>query len=281
MATHDDSTLPAQAIGRYRLVRRVGSGATGEVFLASDDSRGREVALKLHRPPGESGLPAFMQRFDAEVRVLAALRHPDIVEILDSGHWRGRPWLATAWLPGHELTRYTSPARLLPETIALEVAERVARALAHAHRQGVLHRDVKPANVRIHLTAGRVTLTDFGIARLGDAAQTDTGVVPGTPAYMAPEQLAGAPPDAGADVYGLGVTLFQLLAGHLPCETPSMGELLRRSAREPAPDLRELRPALPPALARLVARLIARERSRRERDAAAVAEALASVRRAL
>jgi eukaryotic-like serine/threonine-protein kinase len=274
----DAVLAPGAHVGPYRLVRRAGQGASGEVFLALDAGTGRAVALKvLAVATGEAGDPPS-HHFTAEARTLRALTHPDIVSVFDSGEWMRRPWMAMEWLPGHDLTRYTEPARLLPEVLVLEIAERLARALAFAHGKGVVHRDVKPGNVRIDLPNGRLKLADFGVARAEDAAQTRTGVVLGTPVYMAPEQLAGAAASASGDLYSLGVVIYELLTGRRPHESASMGELLRKVATEPAPDVRTLRPALPPALAAELARALARRPADRPADGSALADALARVR---
>jgi serine/threonine-protein kinase len=129
----------------------------------------------------------------------------------------------------------------------------VAEALAFAHAQGVVHRDVKPANVMIDAATGQVKVTDFGIARVTDSSRTRTGVVLGTPSYMSPEQLSGRRVDGRSDLYSLGVLLFQLLAGRLPHEAPTMAKLMYAIANTPAPDLRSLRPELPQELADAVA----------------------------
>ena len=180
-------------------------------------------------------------------------------------------------VPGSDLQRYTREPRLLPEPVVLRVLQRVAGGLAHAHAQGVLHRDLKPANVIVNWADDAVRIVDFGLARGLGPGHTVTGVVPGTPAYMAPEQLAGAAPDARADLYALGAMAFELLAGRRPHEAGTMGELLRRVAHEPAPDLLQLRPGITPALAALVARLLSRSRADRPADAAALADELAAL----
>jgi eukaryotic-like serine/threonine-protein kinase len=273
--------LPDVTIGGYRLQRRVGGGMAGTVFQALDPRQERTVALKLMRK-GEDETPAGVaetsRRFETEIRALHALSHPDIVQVLDGGLWQGRGWLVMEWLPGHDLSRYTTAARLLPEAVTLEIGERLARALAHAHERGVVHRDIKPGNVRVHLPAHVVKLADFGLARTADSAATRTGVVAGSPAYMAPELLGGGLADARSDLYALGALLFELLAGQRPYEAETLGEWLRLVATEPAPDLRQIKPELPTAMASLVARLLQREASARPNNAAEVAAELALLR---
>ena len=164
--------------------------------------------------------------------------------------------------------------RLLPEALVLDIGARLAEALAYAHRRGVVHRDVKPANVLINWALGEAKLSDFGLARGAWAANTGTGIVPGSPAYMAPEQLAGMVPGAPADLYALGVTLFELLCGQRPHEAQNMGELLRQVAQDQAPSLLSLRPELPAGVAELVARLLRKTASERPVDGDAVAHGL-------
>ena len=269
----------APSVGPYRLLRLIGRGAVGEVHAALDARDGRQVALKLV-PLGRAGdrdADERRRRFLAEAALTRRLVHPHIVAVHAAGIESDRGWIAMELLAGCDLERYTAAARLLPEPEVLRIGACVALALAHAHAHGVLHRDVKPGNVIVDWPTRRVTLTDFGAARLADAESTRTGVIVGTPDYMAPEQLAGRPCDARTDLYALGVVLYQLLSGRLPHDAPTMGELLRRVATEPAPDLRALRPELPPALAGLVAELLERDPERRPASAAAVAERLAAL----
>lgn len=268
------------ALGPYRLLRTLGRGSMGTVHLAVDDRDGRPVAIKampLGQDSADTDQAQLRQRFLAEVAAARRLSHPDIVTLHDCGEEAGQLWLAMELLQGCDLGRYTHMSRLLPEPLVLQLVERLARALAHAHAQGVVHRDIKPANVMLHLPSGQLKLTDFGVAGLADLSRTRTGVVLGTPYYMAPEQLAGAVADARSDLYALGVLLYQLLTGRLPHEHASLGELLRAVATEPAPDIRALRPALSPALAALVARLLQKPPARRPASGLELAEALAAL----
>ena len=193
------------------LHRRLGNGAHGTVYLASPAGTNRLVALKLiPLPTGESAAAAAAS-FLETAAAARSLRHPDIVAVYGAGVEAGLGWLAMEPVPGAELGRYARQPRLLPEALVLLVCERLARALACAHRCGVVHRDVKPANVLVDWPTDTVKLTDFGLARLADGTNTATGMLLGSPAYMAPEQLAGMVPTPRTDLYALGVTMFELL----------------------------------------------------------------------
>ena len=191
-----------QTIAGWRLVRRLGQGTHGTVHVAARIGSDEAFALKLVALP--AGDTAAREQFLRQARAVARLAHADIVALLDSGIDGTIGWLAMELVPGTDLVRYTEPGRLLPEPLVLRVGERIARALAHAHALGFVHRDVKPANVLVHWPSDTVKLADLGLARAPEADATRTGVVPGTPAYMAPEQLAGALPDAAGLLYPAG-----------------------------------------------------------------------------
>ena len=243
-------------LGRYVVEREIGRGASGVVYLGRDPDNDQPVAIKtllLRRDAdGEPG-DAARERFLREAQAAQRLQHPDIVAVLDAGEQGELGWIAMEYVRGRDLTRYTEPRRLLPPPLALALGARIARALAHAHSRGVVHRDVKPANVIVDLPADTVKVADFGVAHLVDAERSRSGQVFGTPSYMAPEQLAGRLVDGRADLYALGVVLFQLFSGRLPHEADSIGALLAAIANERAPDLRSVRPELPESLADVVA----------------------------
>jgi len=274
----------ATQYGPYRLVRLLGRGAMGEVHVAVDTRNGGAVALKvITLASGQTGpaLEEARQRFVAEAVHGRRLEHPGIVRVLDAGLEGDRGWIAMEPVAGSDLHRYTQPRRLLPEALVLKVGERVALALAHAHRAGVVHRDVKPSNILVDWSADQVKLSDFGMARLANAERTRTGLVLGSPAYMAPELLAGAPPSPASDIYALGVTLFQLLAGRLPFVEGNLGELLRQVATQPPPDLHALRPGIPAALAACIARMLAKAPAERPAGADQAAAELRALAEAL
>jgi serine/threonine protein kinase len=273
--------VPGTLLGGYRIERLIGRGAMGAVYLATDPRNDAPVALKtlaLAQEFDDAEHDSARARFLQEAAAASRLQHPDIVTLYGAGEDRGIAYLAMEALAGADLSRYTRPSRLLPEPVVLRIVARVADALAYAHRQGVVHRDVKPANVMVDLPTHQVKVTDFGIARCTDAARTRTGLIIGTPAFMAPEQLAGEAPDAASDLYALGVMLFQLLTGRLPYEGESMGRLLQAIGSGPPLELHALRPALPAALAPLMQRLLAKRARERWRDGREVAAALLAVR---
>jgi serine/threonine-protein kinase len=262
------------------VARRLGQGAGSVVYAAYDDRAEAWRALKLLLPTAGAD-PALAA--EARARLLreqataARLHHPGIVRLHDCGESGSLAWLTMELLPGADLSRYTQPARRLPVPVVARLGARIAEALAHAHGAGVVHRDLKPANVMVDWASDRAVITDFGLARGSDAEGTRTGLVLGSPGYMAPELLAGQAPDARSDLYALGVLMFQLLAGRLPFEATGLGALLREVAQTPAPDLLALVPSpqdpLLPQLAGWVARLLAKAPGQRPADAATVAAA--------
>jgi serine/threonine-protein kinase len=266
---------PGEVIAGLRIERLLARGAASALYLASVPGSPQGVALKLLTEL-DAGARA---RFAAEAQALSRLRHPAIVEVHAAGLAADWAYVAMTLLPGADLRRHTRPARLLPEPLVLRLGADVADALAHAHALGIVHRDVKPANLVFDAATQRVWLTDFGLARLADAARTATGVLLGTPAFMAPEQLAGAQATPAGDVYALAATLFQLLSGALPCEAPTLGALLHALAAGELRTLAQVRADLPMALSDALARALHRDPDARP-GAAAFARQLATLARA-
>jgi serine/threonine-protein kinase len=178
------------------------------------------------------------------------------------------------FLKGQDLVPYTKPGSLLPPDRVVSIVARVAEALGYAHRQNVVHRDVKPANIMYEPQSDTVKVTDFGIARITDASKTKTGMVLGTPSYMSPEQLAGKKIDGRSDLFSLAASLYQLLCGRLPFEGESMAQLMFKIANEPAPDILQLNPAVPPALAAFLEHAMAKEADARFQTGEEFAQAL-------
>ncbi len=270
--------LPTTLIGeRFEIVRLAGSGGMGEVYCARDRTSGELVALKVLA----GGRAAEHARFVREAEVLAGLRHPGIVRYVAHGATdQGRLFLAMEWLEGEDLG-----ARLAREPLAIAdaitVVRTAAEALAIAHRQGIVHRDVKPANV--FLVGGdvaRAKVLDFGIAHLGRhvASQTATGVVLGTPEYMAPEQARGDREiSPRADVFALGAVLFESVTGRSAFSGAHVAAVLAKILLEEPPPVSELCQGAPAALDALVARMLAKDPAERPADASAVLEELASL----
>ncbi|RMG06679.1 MAG: serine/threonine protein kinase, partial [Planctomycetota bacterium] len=254
-------------IGGYEVRGELGRGSMGVVFAARDPATGRPVALKLLAGALD---PARVARFRREGELTARLAHPGIVRVHDAGtDAQGRPWIAFEYVPGAR-TLADAFAELGPLERVRRVAE-AADALGHAHAQGVVHRDVKPANLLVD-AAGRVRVADFGVALASDQERlTRTGAWVGTPSYMAPEQLTGGPVGPPADVWSLGVVLYEALAGELPFAGDSLVSLAASMERG-APPLRAA--DLPPALGSVCARALAKDPARRYPDGTAFAAAL-------
>ena len=231
--------------GRYELEELVGSGGMSSVYRAYDRLLERRVALKLlHEQFGRDA--SYVERFRREARAVAQLSHSNIVTVIDRGEHSGRQYIVFEYVEGENLKEHVQRRGPLPLREAVELALQVARALAFAHHQGLVHRDVKPQNVLLN-EIGLAKVTDFGIARSVEVdGLTQTGTVLGTGAYIAPEQARGEPVDAETDVYSLGVVLYELLTGRVPFEGENFVSVAMRHLTEPPPPLRVARPDVPP-----------------------------------
>lgn len=268
----------------FDLEREIGRGSMGRVYLAQDRRTGQHVALKTLRLGREFegfALEEAVSRFGREAEAARALHHPDMVRVFETGQEDEVVYIVMEWIRGQELSIHAHPGSLLPVPQVVDIGARVASALAHAHRQGVIHRDIKPSNVMYDAKISLVKVMDFGIARVVDGARTRTGLVLGSPLYMAPEQLLGRPVDGRSDLYGLGVTLFQLLSGRVPLQGQSMPELIQAVTHTEPPDLRRLRPDLPQVLCDVVALLLEKRPELRYRTGTEVAQDLQYVARTL
>jgi eukaryotic-like serine/threonine-protein kinase len=261
----------------YTLQHVIARNDRATIYRATERGTGRLVALKTVRIGNTSGTDRglWRERFLREAAAAARLKHDYIVSVYAGGvQGEGDAttgWLAMEWVHGTDMSRYACSNRMLPEGVVVGICQRVALALDLAHRSGIVHRDIKPSNVLFDPTTGTVKVTDFGSARVADTAATRSGVMMGTPAYMAPEQLAGADATPQCDLYALGVLLFELLIGRRPFEADSMGDLLARIAHQTPPRVRMLRPELPPLLDDIVARLLAKTPGLRQESAHQVA----------
>ncbi len=250
--------INAHTGSHYQVVREIGRGGMAIVFLASDVRHGRQVAVKVLRPEVSDGVAA--ERFHREIRIAARLTHPRIVSVIDSGDAGGVLYYIMPFIDAPTLREHLRDHGALPYAEAAGIARDVARALAHAHSCGVIHRDVKPENIM--LPGGEAVVTDFGIARAvegaGGTALTEVGMASGTPLYMSPEQALGEC-DAAGDVYSLGCVLFELLSGRPPFEGHNAMSILTRHTVENAPHISAINREIPRWISQVVARCLAKK----------------------
>jgi serine/threonine-protein kinase len=260
--------------GRYRIERRLGRGGMALVHLAHDAELHRQVAIKVLAEPLAAD-DDFRRRFLREAKVAAGLSHPNVVAVYDAGEDGGRPYIVMELVRGETLAAVLARRRRLPAGEVVDLGSQAAAGLEHAHEHGLVHRDVKPQNLLLR-DDGTLKIADFGIARPASSTErlTEAGTVLGTAAYLAPEQATGAPVSAAADVYALGVVLYEALTGRTPYPATSLGELLAaQQAGVPAP-VRELAPETPEPLEDIVMRCLARNPAYRPASAAEVARLL-------
>jgi len=253
-------------LGRYQVEKELGKGAMGVVYLGKDPKIGRVVAIKtmaLSQEFEADELAEVKERFFREAETAGRLSHTNIVTIFDAGEEHDLCYIAMELLKGRDLVPFTKVGTILPTDKVVSIVARVADALGYAHRQNVVHRDVKPANVMYEAENDVVKVTDFGIARITDSSKTKTGMVLGTPSYMSPEQLQGKKIDGRSDLFSLAVTLYQLVCGKLPFEGDSMAQLMYRIANEHAPDILQHNRSLPPALVAFLDKAMSKEAGER------------------
>ncbi|HEU4354033.1 MAG TPA: BTAD domain-containing putative transcriptional regulator [Actinomycetota bacterium] len=260
-----DLELRGEPLRGYRLLEQIGRGAFGVVYRATQPQIGREVAIKAV-PPELANHPDFVRRFEREAQIVAKLEHPHIVPLYD--YWRepDAAYLVMRFLRGGSVEDMLCSGPLEPERAA-SILEEVAAALSAAHRQGVVHRDVKPGNVLLD-EEGNAYLTDFGVALDAGAAERSSGtMIRGTPGYLSPEQVRLDPASPGSDIYALGIVAYEMLTGVPPFPETSMQALLDHHLRDPIPSVREVRAALPPALDGVIARATAKDAKERFSEA--------------
>ncbi len=255
----DAADLSGRDLGGYRLVRRLGSGGMGDVYLADQKSLGRRVAVKVLRPEmlRHSGA---VERFEREARAAAALAHGNIVQIHEVACVGGLHFLAEEYVAGPSLKAWLTARGPLDAPQALAVLVQVGAALARAAEQGIVHRDIKPENLLL-TRSGEVKVADFGLARLAsdDVELTQAGTTLGTPLYMSPEQGRGGVLDSRSDLYSLGATVYHLLTGQPPFRGATGASVVMAHISEPPAPLASLRPDLPQALCGIVERLLAKD----------------------
>jgi serine/threonine protein kinase len=275
--------LEPDEVGRlahYRVLKVLGQGGMGIVLLAEDTQLQRPVALKVIRPEiGQT--PSNRQRFLREARAMAQVRSDHVVTVHQVGQVDDVCYLAMELLEGEPLDRWLDRVQVSPVDEVLRIGREIALALAAAHARGLVHRDVKPANIWLEGPARRVKLLDFGLARpqTGDSQLTNPGMVVGTPMYMAPEQAMGESIDGRADLFSLGCVLYRMATGRPPFEGKSSLAVLSAIVGHNPPSAVDLNPAVPPAFADLLVRLLAKKPGGRPTSAEAVARELQAVER--
>jgi len=265
--------------GRYRIVRKLGAGGMADVYLAEDQELGRRVAIKILNDRHAAD-EQFIERFRREAKNAAGLSHPNIVSIYDRGTAEGTYYIAMEYLDGRSLKEMIVGRGPAPVKAAIDYARQILAAIGFAHRNGIVHRDIKPHNVLVS-PEGRLKVTDFGIARSGASQMTEVGSIIGTAQYLSPEQARGSPVDQTSDLYSVGVVLYEMLTGQVPFtgDTPLEIAMKHLSAVPKPPS--ELRPDVPHDLDLIVLRALAKNPDDRyqtaekfDADLARVAEGL-------
>ncbi len=265
----EGSGVEKPKLGRYDVEKELGKGAMGVVYQGRDPKINRVVAIKtmaLSQEFEADELEDVKQRFFREAETAGRLNHPNIVTIYDAGEEHDLAYIAMEYLSGKDLTPYTKPDQLLTVDKVLQMIADSADALAYAHDNNVVHRDIKPGNVMFDTDTDKLKITDFGIARITDSSRTKTGMVLGTPSYMSPEQLAGKKVDGRSDLFSLGVMMYQMTTGRLPFSADSMATLMYKIANEDQVSVREIRGDLPECVERIIDRALQKDPDARYQD---------------
>src|SRR5438067_3365545 len=269
-------------LGRYEIVRELGKGAMVIVYLAKDPLIGRLVALKTIRPSAhadDEDTREFQQRFVREAQAAGILNHPSIVTVHDIGQDEpsGMSFIAMEYVEGQNLKEIMAQGRPLSFEQAADIMAQVADGLDFAHAKGIVHRDVKPANI-ILLEGNRAKITDFGIAKITSSANlTTTGQFLGTPNYMAPEQIKGTPVDGRSDIFSLGICLYECLTHRKPFGGDSLTSISYKIVHEPFPPLHEINPTIPEGFADVVTHCLEKDPAKRFQRGKDLANALRAV----
>ncbi len=262
--------------GRYRILRRIGSGGMADVYCAEDSHLGRQVAIKvLHRRFAQD--QEFVERFRREAKSAAGLNHPNVVGVFDRGEHEGTYYIAMEYLTGRTLKDIVTAEAPLPQERVIDIGTQILEAAGFAHRHGVIHRDFKPHNVIVD-DLGHAKVTDFGIARAGASEMTETGSIMGTAQYLSPEQAQGHAVTAASDIYSIGVMLYEMLAGRLPFEGDSAVAVALKHLSEQPPPISQWRPDVHPALEAVVMAALAKDPAQRWQSAEDLAVALEAAR---
>ncbi len=250
---------------RYRIMRKLGSGGMANVYLAEDQELGRRVAIKILNDR-HAGDEQFVERFRREAKNAASLSQQNIVSIYDRGEAEGTYYIAMEYLDGRSLKELILSRGPAPMSVAVDYARQILSALRFAHRNGIVHRDIKPHNVLVD-PEGHVKVTDFGIARAGASQMTEEGSIIGTAQYLSPEQARGTQVDQRSDLYSLGIVLYELLTGEVPFTGDSPVEIAMKHLSATPPPLRAKRPEMPQSLEHVVLRALAKDPAARYQTA--------------
>ncbi|HWH52558.1 MAG TPA: serine/threonine-protein kinase, partial [Gemmatimonadaceae bacterium] len=266
-------------IGKYEVERLVGEGAMGVVYRATDPVLNRPVAIKVMSDALAQDTD-LRERFLREARAAGSLQHPNVITIYDFGEVDGHPYIAMEFVAGSDLEELL--ARHVPLTVdhALDLMTGVLQGLGYAHKRGIVHRDVKPANIRVD-DEGKARLMDFGVAHLTSSSMTRTGVMLGTPSYMAPEQIVGEKIGPATDIFSVGAVLYELLSGARPFQGDTLQSVMYKVLNEMPPSLAKVAPRAPPQLDRIVTRALAKDPADRYDSALEMANDLIAVRASL
>jgi eukaryotic-like serine/threonine-protein kinase len=275
--TSSDTLIDRTFDKRYVIKRKLGSGGMADVYLAEDQELGRRVALKLLNDRHASD-EQFVERFRREAQSAAGLNHPSIVSIFDRGYAESTYYIAMEFLDGRTLKELLIRNGPTPVPIAIDYARQILGALSFAHRNGIVHRDIKPHNIIVG-SDGRLKVTDFGIARSGASQMTEAGSIVGTAQYLSPEQARGAPVDPRSDLYSLGIVLYEMLTGHVPFTGDTPVEIAMKHLSQVPEPPSELRPDVPHDLDAIVMRALAKDPDQRYESAEEMDADLARVAR--
>ncbi len=275
--THD---LTGRQLGDYSLLRRLGRGGMADVYLATQHSLNRQIALKILKPDLAKD-ESYVQRFHREAQAAAALVQANIVQIYEVGEAEGFHFIAQEYVQGRNLKQYLARNGAVAPVMAVNILSQSARALQKSGELHVIHRDIKPENIMLS-SKGEVKITDFGLARLNNQTMEDTltqvGITMGTPLYMSPEQVEGGPLDTRSDIYSLGVTAYHMLAGHPPFDGDSPLAIAVQQVKDQAPALQTLRRDVPEELCQIIHRMISKLPDDRPADARQLLRDLQSVK---
>lgn len=260
-------------LGRYQIERELGRGAMGIVYLGHDPKIGRRVAIKTltYSQYDDVVISDLKARFYREAEAAGRLNHPNIVTVYDVGEEADLSYIAMDYAEGESLNRYCQPGNLLPIATVYQIIAEVADALHYAHQQRIVHRDIKPSNLIFDIDTQQLKVTDFGIARIVDGSNTQTGEILGSPIYLSPELLKGQKATGATDIYSLGVSFYQLLTGQVPFNGDNIANVAYQIVHSKYKSVRSHRAELPGSAVRIINRAMHRDPEKRFADAAEMA----------